>query len=322
MRDFFSECGTWGIMEGDCLERLQELPEGCADLVLIDPPYGTIKGLDLHNWTAETTAWDDALEAGELMRNCARLLRRNGRAVVFSQEPYSSQLGIRAWDNLAFNYRMIWRKNTFGNGKSAKKAPVSYYEDILVFTQKYDLGVNLHPLRSYYRELAAAAGLDANRAAQLLGNRSAEHAFRFDSSQFANCSQATYSRLVEVAGLDRVEGFLPWEEVARIDAEFKARTAATFHLPEGKGHRGNVLEFPKEAKSYHPTQKPVALLVEILETFTNPGDLVVDFTMGSGSTGVACLKTGRRFVGVEKAQKHFETAQWRISTAWEESGYV
>lgn len=154
MRDFFSECGTWGIMEGDCLERLQELPEGCADLVLIDPPYGTIKGLDLHNWTAETTAWDDALEAGELMRNCARLLRRNGRAVVFSQEPYSSQLGIRAWDNLAFNYRMIWKKNTFGNGKSAKKVPVSYYEDILVFTQKYDLGVNLHPLRAYYRELA------------------------------------------------------------------------------------------------------------------------------------------------------------------------
>lgn len=38
--DFFSECGTWGIMEGDCLERLQELPDGCADLVLTDPPYG------------------------------------------------------------------------------------------------------------------------------------------------------------------------------------------------------------------------------------------------------------------------------------------
>ena len=117
--------------------------------------------------------------------------------------------------------------------------------------------------------------------------------------------------------MDQVDGFLPWDEVARMDAEFKARTAPTFHLPEGKGHRGNVLEFAKEAKSYHPTQKPVALLVELLETFTNPGDLVVDFTMGSGSTGVACLKMGRRFVGIEKAPNHFETAQSRISEAWE-----
>jgi len=41
MRDFFTDCGTWGIMEGDCLERLQELPEGCADLVLIDPLFSS-----------------------------------------------------------------------------------------------------------------------------------------------------------------------------------------------------------------------------------------------------------------------------------------
>ena len=82
MSDFFTDCGTWDVMLGDCLERLQELPEGCADLVLIDPPYGTIKGLDLHNWTEETTAWDDALEAGALgvRRGCLGVSQERGRS--------------------------------------------------------------------------------------------------------------------------------------------------------------------------------------------------------------------------------------------------
>lgn len=66
MRDFFSECGTWGIMEGDCLERLQELPEGCADLVLIDPPYGTIKGITgIKDWECGKMDWDNAIAPDE-----------------------------------------------------------------------------------------------------------------------------------------------------------------------------------------------------------------------------------------------------------------
>jgi site-specific DNA-methyltransferase (adenine-specific) len=61
-------------------------------------------------------------------------------------------------------------------------------------------------------------------------------------------------------------------------------------------------------KRYHPTQKPVALLEYLIKTYTNEEDLVLDFTMGSGSTGVACLNTNRNFIGIEKEQKYYNIA--------------
>jgi DNA modification methylase len=62
----------------------------------------------------------------------------------------------------------------------------------------------------------------------------------------------------------------------------------------------------------HPTQKPVALLEYLIKTYTNEGETVLDFTMGSGSTGVACVNLNRRFIGIEKGEKYFEIAEKRI----------
>lgn len=63
----------------------------------------------------------------------------------------------------------------------------------------------------------------------------------------------------------------------------------------------------------HPTQKPVALFDYLIRTYTNPGDLVLDPTMGSGTTGLAALRLGRRFIGMEKDAGYFATAQARIA---------
>ena len=65
----------------------------------------------------------------------------------------------------------------------------------------------------------------------------------------------------------------------------------------------------------HPTQKPVALMEYLIRTYSNPGDTVLDCTMGSGTTGVAAVKTGRRFVGMELDAKYFSTARERIDAA-------
>ena len=63
----------------------------------------------------------------------------------------------------------------------------------------------------------------------------------------------------------------------------------------------------------HPTQKPVALMEYLIKTYTDEGDAVLDFAMGSGTTGVACKSTGRRFIGIEKDANYFELASERIS---------
>lgn len=69
----------------------------------------------------------------------------------------------------------------------------------------------------------------------------------------------------------------------------------------------------KQKTNIHPTQKPVALMEFLVKTYTNEGDIVLDFAMGSGTTGVACLKTKRRFIGIEKDPDYFEKAYERLT---------
>lgn len=90
----------------------------------------------------------------------------------------------------------------------------------------------------------------------------------------------------------------------------------TEYVLEHTGYPTSILTFSKDdATTTHPTQKPVDLLAYLIRTYTNPGETVLDFTMGSGSTGVATIQEGRRFVGIEKDAGYFEIAQRRISEA-------
>jgi site-specific DNA-methyltransferase (adenine-specific) len=81
----------------------------------------------------------------------------------------------------------------------------------------------------------------------------------------------------------------------------------------------SILFFPtrQEKKKYHPTQKPVALCEYLIRTYTNEGDLVLDNCAGSGTTGVACINTGRNYILMEKEPKYCEIAEQRIAEAKE-----
>lgn len=79
----------------------------------------------------------------------------------------------------------------------------------------------------------------------------------------------------------------------------------------------NILTFSNanQKGKVHPTQKPVALLEYLVKTYTNEGETVLDFTMGSGSTGVACVNTNRKFIGIELDENYFNIAKERIKEA-------
>ena len=80
----------------------------------------------------------------------------------------------------------------------------------------------------------------------------------------------------------------------------------------------DILRFNSESKPIHPTQKPVALLEYLIKTYTLENETVLDFTMGSGSTGVACVNTNRDFIGIELDDKYFSIAKDRIEAAQKE----
>lgn len=78
------------------------------------------------------------------------------------------------------------------------------------------------------------------------------------------------------------------------------------------GYPKNIIEISSEIKTIHPTQKPVALMEYLVNTYTNEGDTVLDNCMGSGTTGVACKNLNRKFIGIEKDANYFEIASKRI----------
>ena len=94
--------------------------------------------------------------------------------------------------------------------------------------------------------------------------------------------------------------------------EMNEKAPSVFNLWQGGKSKSNVLEYAKDNDGYHPTQKPVKLLEDLIQTYSNEGNTVLDFTMGSGSTGVACVNTNRNFIGIELDEHYFEVAKNRI----------
>lgn len=87
------------------------------------------------------------------------------------------------------------------------------------------------------------------------------------------------------------------------------------YVQEFTNYPTSVVKFSKDSKPVHPTQKPVALMEYLIKTYTNEGETVLDFTMGSGTTGVAAINTNRHFIGIEKDPAYFEIAKKRIEEA-------
>jgi len=305
------------LMQGDCLERMKEIESGSVDMVLADPPYGTIKGVadgDVAHGMKGKTEWDKEIDHTAMLEQCNRVLRTNGALVLFAQDPYTAKLTTETHGNLPFSYRMTWLKDHFANSLIAKKAPVNYTEDVCVFFKKYDT-LSQHPLRQYAATIMDNTGHTLKRINSVLGHRKAEHFFYIDSTQFGLCTEKVYDELTNAYGLDGYEWFAEYEALKEIDQRFSRRFSRRFNLPEGKKYKSNVLEFRKDYTGLHPTQKPIALMEDLVMTYTNEGETVLDFTMGSCSTGVAAKNLNRKFIGIELDPDYFKIAEDRIDAA-------
>lgn len=304
------------VFLGDCLIESDKIQSGSVDLILTDLPYGTVTNIassdTVKHGMQNKTNWDCVIETEKIYEIANRILRKNGKMVLFAQQPFTTELISKQIPNLPFNYSMIWKKDHFANSLIAKKAPLNYYEDVLVFSKTYDYE-GLHPLREYFKLVMDFIGLNLKQINTKLGHRRAEHTFYIDSTQYGLCTEKTYKELIEVFRIDKMEGFKNFAELQEIDNQFKNEFSSTFNLWEGTKYKSNVFEYRKEYNGQHPTQKPVLLLEDLIKTFSNEGNLVVDLTMGSGSTGVACQNTNRNFIGIEKDEGYFKIANERLN---------
>jgi DNA modification methylase len=121
MTDFKNE-QVW-LMQGDCLERMKEIPDGSVDLVLCDPPYGTT-----------ACKWDSIIDLELMWDQLKRVIKPNGAIVLFGSEPFSSVLRVSNLKN--FKYDWIWNKEKGANIGVLKHQPSKVHENISVFSYK------------------------------------------------------------------------------------------------------------------------------------------------------------------------------------------
>jgi DNA modification methylase len=317
------------IYKGDCLIESDKIESGSVDLILTDLPYGTIKNIPLKGYENKNTDWDIVIDTDRIMQIANRILRKNGKMILFAQQPFTNELINKAIPNLPFNYSMIWEKDHFANALTAKKAPLNYYEDVLVFSKNYPKHDNTgnNPVRDYLIQEKNKTGFTNKKLNNLFsdytnkkGNRDRsvlEH--YWGKAQFTFPTKEIYENILQQTGFfNKPYSYI--EEIGKpyrllINEELNELAPSTFNLWEGKKYKSNILKYRKDYNGYHPTQKPVLLLEDLIKTFSNEGNTVIDFTMGSGSTGIACVNTKRKFLGIEQDDKYFEIAKTRINNA-------
>lgn len=303
------------LFHGDCLIKSENIECGSVDLILTDLPYGTVKGIsNVEHGMSGKCEWDNVIDSEKIMNIANRILRRNGKMVLFAQQPFTNELINNAIANVPYNYSMIWEKDHFANALTAKKAPLNYYEDILIFSKGNhgDFGED-NSYREYLNTERKKSNLTLDEMCGVCGLNTKGHggaAYHWCSSKQPQLiPENHYNTLKEKTG----HFTKPYSELKEIHKFSFRKDIVVFNLWEGNKYKSNILKYKKDYNGYHPTQKPVLLLEDLIKTFSNETDLVVDLTMGSGSTGVACRNTNRNFIGIEKDENYFKIAQNRIN---------
>ncbi len=305
------------LLKGDCLIESDKIESGSVDLILTDLPYGTVKDIKYPNENRkgyDTTAkWDTTIDTNEIYKIANRILRKNGKMILFAQQPFTTELINNQIPNLPLNYNCIWEKDNFANALFVNKACVGYYEDILVFSKTHNT-YEEHNLLDYSLKLRNYTNYSRSKFKSKLGHIRYIHLMEISKkrNQGNLCTEEVYRELINVFNIDKMEGFKDYNELEKLNKDFKNKYPSTFNLWEGNKYKSNIFKHKKEYNGQHPTQKPVLLLEDLIKTFSNENDLVVDLTMGSGSTGVACKNTSRVFIGIEMNDEYFNIASERV----------
>jgi len=244
LKDFKTN-NVW-LMQGDCLERMKEIPDGSVDMILCDLPYGTT-----------SCKWDAVIPFDMLWKQYERIAKQNAIIALTASQPFTSALVMS--NPKMFKHEWIWIKNRGSNFANTVREPMKEHEAVIVFSKgKW----------TYNKQMQERTG----------------------------------------GGADRVKYNVSFESKSENYREFEGRKENK--LPE--------LRVPSSWQKFntevglHPTQKPVTLMEYLIKTYSNEGETILDNCMGSGTTGVACKNTGRKFIGIELDDNYFDIAKQRI----------
>ena len=307
------------LHKGDALQWMKSLEPASIDCVFVDLPYFGIVGEDWDNQWKDRNEYLDWVVS--LAHEWKRITKSNSSIFVFCDEKMEAYIQVRLDEIFLLLNKIVWYRKTNEMKKFAHNfrvfAPAT--ERALFYTTQQDVTgleavkldtANFSTLRQYFRDFQAALGLNIKQINSRLGHRKAEHAFYWNSTQWDLPTPETYQELI---ALNPNHGFVV-KEYEALRQEYEA-----LRRPFHADHKTfDVLEFPAydgRADIEHSTVKSLPLCRRILSVITDPGQVVLDCCMGSGTAGVAALELGRHFLGCDNNPKYFAIAKKHIEQA-------
>ena len=274
------------LLHGDCLELMKTIPDKSIDMVLTDPPYGTT-----------ACKWD----------------------TVIPMQDYVIYDGVKHTDNewLAANIENIvdaaiyWRNNVERGIWSELKRIRKDKSPILLFgCEPFSSTLRIGNISEYKYDWVWVKDKATNHL-----NCKKQPMRKTERISVFYDKQCLYNPQLSLKDITNVR---PVNVKKRESSVYgKENSVGNREIPTNMTYPNDLLNFNgksgKQKNKFHPTQKPVALLEYLIKTYTLENETVLDFTMGSGSTGVACKNLNRKFIGIERDDKYFKIARDRIN---------
>ena len=220
--------------------------------------------------------WDTVIDISKLWDEYKRILKKpSGVICLFGQQPFTSMLVSSNYK--WFKYNLIWKKNKTTRYLLANYRPMTCTEDIAVFSPGGAAAASRHKGNMTYNPQGlVAVNIKKKNSAKRIGKM-----------------------------LNQLHHLGPNNKL----------TSNTEYTQKFTNYPNEILEFDIESDTIHETQKPVKLIEHLIKTYSNEGDTVLDNTMGSGTTGIGCINTNRKFIGIELVEKYFKLSKYRITSA-------
>lgn len=220
--------------------------------------------------------WDSVIDTDKLWEEYKRILvKPTGVVALFSQQPFTTKLISANYD--WYKYNLIWKKNKTTQFLLANYRPMKCTEDICVFSPGGAAAASRHKGNMTYnpQNLVPVNIVKKNSEKRIGKMLNQKHHLGQNNKLISN-------------------------------AEYKQSFT---------NYPTEILEFDIESDTIHETQKPVKLIEYLIKTYSNPNETVLDNTMGSGTTGIGCILTNRKFVGIELEKKYFDLSKERLQKA-------
>ena len=310
------------------------MPENSVDLIVTDPPYFRVKTNDWDNqWDSEGEflSWCD-----EVLSAFNRVLKPNGSLYWFAGPYMAAKLELLINKRYSVLNHIVWVKES-GRHKGCRKESLRKYfpqTERIIFAEpllamnEYQRNVDeisghiYQPIIDYLNNARKLSGISIKQCVELCGSSTVSH--YFSRSQFHFPSQKHFVLLMKAFGMsasyDDLKGQheslrCKYSDLRKEFDKLKRPFSVTKDVPFT-----DVWDFPpvQPYKGKHPCEKPLDLIKHMITASSLPGQVVFDGFVGSGAVGVACVETGRDFIGVEADVVNYKNAQSTINQSQKE----